>query len=91
MDTDPYTDTEAVSLSLLFLLARSATHAEGVTLFCPLSTATFGRRPPNYEQKADFCAGCTKTTGENVFLAKRAVADHTFSVKILSDTDFRIF
>ena len=24
---------------LLFLLARSATHAEGVTLFCPLSTA----------------------------------------------------
>ena len=32
------TDTEAVSFSLLLLLARSATHAEGVTLFCSLST-----------------------------------------------------
>ena len=32
------TDTEAISFSLLLLLARSATHAEGVTLFCPLSS-----------------------------------------------------
>ena len=31
------TDTEAISFSLLLLLARSATHAEGVTLFCSLS------------------------------------------------------
>ena len=37
-DTDPYTDTEAISVSLLFLLARSATHAEGVSLFCSLTT-----------------------------------------------------
>ncbi len=33
VDDRPYTDTDAISLSLLFLLARSATHAEGVTLF----------------------------------------------------------
>ena len=32
------TDTEAISFSLLLLLARSATHAEGVTLFYPLTT-----------------------------------------------------
>ena len=38
VDTDPYTDTEAISLFSLLLLARSATHAEGVTLFCPLTT-----------------------------------------------------
>ena len=47
------TDTEAVSFSLLLLLARSATHAEGVTLFCPLFTVhekrylTGGRQAPS--------------------------------------------
>ena len=30
--TDPYKDTEAISLSSPLLLARSATRAEGVTL-----------------------------------------------------------
>ena len=46
------TDTEAISSSLLLLLARSATHAEGVTLFCSLSTVhekrylTGGRKRP---------------------------------------------
>ena len=32
------TDTEAVLVSILLLLARSATHAKGVALFCPLTT-----------------------------------------------------
>ena len=44
------TDTEAISFSLLLLLARSATHAEGVTLFCSLSTVhekiSHGRSKP---------------------------------------------
>ena len=40
--TDPYTDTEANSISSLLLLARSATHAVGVTLLCSLSTARSG-------------------------------------------------
>ena len=42
------TDTEAISFSLLLLLARCATHAEGVsltTVHCPLTTVHCGQSP----------------------------------------------